>query len=250
MSTDTSVKEETTSIAERLRIAGDKAGSLKALAEVAEIPYPTLMRYLQGTEPKRDSLARIVTRLSVDGTWLLTGHGGPDARDAQSVRKNLASDNTTAPDHNTVYLPKFSLHLYRTAMESAPDFETRNQLIRSLHKSLFQYERYPVEKSIYDLIPEDERKGLAAFDYHDSRSQLPPVRVLVDLYTLKPKQSQRSLVMYEGSLYILKAKLVRNPTRTILVDESDLDPLPDLDIEELARDDAIIGRVVMSTYMG
>jgi transcriptional regulator with XRE-family HTH domain len=232
------------SLSDRLRIVSKKAGSLKALAGIADISYPTFMRYVNGTtEPKGEALANIVSKLEVDGTWLLTGKN-ESADLIDQLKIEIASRD------DVVRLPKFSEKIYRQVLETADDFDTRSMLMQTAYSTLYQSETTPVDKDLVLKLLGTTDPQVVVFDYQDLRSPNSPVRVLVDLYHDKPKQSEKALIMYEGALYIMRTKLIGTPPVTMFVDESTRDPLPPLSFDTLVRNDCIVGTIVTSIYKG
>jgi hypothetical protein len=235
-----STATETSSIPikDRLRIAAEHAGSLKALSELAEIPYPTLMRYIKGTEPKREALANIVNRLNIDGTWLLTGKGSP--KGGKSTEELNSSKN--------VELPKFSPKIFRELLDNAEDFETRGMAMRNIYSALYTTETIDVDRYTVLRLFGSETPEVAVYNYYDRRTNKAPVQIFVDLFDPNFKQGEEALILLNTSLYILEARDSRSPDRQLFTDTCKIDPIADISLEDLMRSDGLVGKVVGSTY--
>lgn len=243
MKNEDSITNDTTGLADRLRVVSEQAGSLKALSEIAEIPYPTLMRYMQGTEPKRVPLANIVSRLNVNGTWLLTGEGEPfvSPDTAQGIDGSKGATK----------LPKFSEQAYNELLSKADNFSTRDLQMKSVYSSVYQSQKdYASTHVMNKLLGTDSLSDIVTFDFEDARIPNGPIQIYVNLAQLKPRHHQRVLVMQSGRPYLMRGVISGSPAKTRLVDEAKEDPIPEVSYEQLIRDDAIIGTVVGTITRG
>lgn len=222
-------------IKDRLRIAADKAGSLKALSKIAEIPYPSLMRHLRGeAEPKREALANMVDRLKIDGTWLLTGKGNP----------NAASGNQESAKKDTISIPKFCPKLFRETVENADDFETRGMLMASAYSSFYRKETVELDKKIVERLLGTVSLDIVAFDYDDNRTNSAPIHLFIDLADWSFRQGEEALIISNSAFYVVEAKEEPQNRNLKFCDISPNNPISAFTIEDLMRAEALVGKIV------
>lgn len=221
------------SLSDRLRIISKKAGSLKALAGIADTPYPTFMRYVNGTtEPKGEALAHIVSKLEIDGTWLLTGKGNPST--------NFATGS------DDIAIPLLSEKAYNKALECAYNFSKRDELICSARSEMFDENVLSLTRDMAKELFGSDHENLVFFRY---KRAIPSADAgitklfLINLNVRTPRHGERMCVLHLGAAYILKV-LINEDKETYLVDESPHDPLPLLRYDQQLREDCIVGKVV------
>lgn len=224
---------------DRLKVLGKEVGSLKKLSILTEVSYPNILRYVQGTEPKREALAKITSKLDINGTWLLTGEG---------PRRGSASTDRTNSTADTVELAKFSPKIYQTAVEEAVDFQTRGMRMQMLYTSFYQTEKMHVDRATVIKLFGCEDPEIVVYEYFDSRTTSSPVLAYIDLFDTSFREGQKALAMIKGNLYILKAKGANLHEETLFHDISTVDPVKPISFAQLNRVEALIGKIVYATY--
>jgi len=222
----------------RLKELGDRVGSLKELSALTGIPYANVLRYIQGTEPKREALASIISKLNVNGTWLLTGLGSPDdnQRDQSSSTRS------------TVELAKFSPRMYQEMIEEAVDFDTRGWRMKMLYSDLYQTDRMHIDRPFVLKLFGSEEPEIVVYEYDDVRTKNAPLFVYVNMYDSSFKEGQKALIMIKGNLYIVKATGTDIHEELSFHDISTESPLKPITLSELNRAEALIGKIVTAIY--
>jgi hypothetical protein len=112
---------------ERFRTVASGAGGPKRFAELTGISYASTRKYIDGTDPSRAALSKIVTHLSVDAQWLLTGRA---SEGADSGVKIVTQD--VRPFGKSIAIPFFNYSEYRKHLLQKFDFQDREGGIERL----------------------------------------------------------------------------------------------------------------------
>jgi phage repressor protein C with HTH and peptisase S24 domain len=187
---------------ERFRTVASGAGGPKRFAELTGISYASTRKYMDGTDPSRAALSKIVTHLSVDAQWLLTGHS---TEGADSGVKIVTQD--VRPAGKTVAMPFFNYSEYRKHLLEKFDFQDRAAGIERLMGSRNEMPSHEFDqKTVERAFP----RGIGSiFCYQvDDHLMFPDLpegsMVLLDVSQSKISPGRTYLLRYDDSPIIRK----------------------------------------------
>lgn len=204
----------------RVKELVDNVGGVSRFANITGIKRPSAKKYMEGTDPSRAALTKIVTNLDVDPFWLLTGREAPAPR--ESVKILTPQEAAPKEESNALEVPVFSYREYKKHLLKKFDFEDRNGAIKSLLEKRKDLPSRSFDKSFIEssFLSGHESIMCHRMDDHTMFPDIPEGAImLLDLSKTKVSPGRTYLFRYDDEPIVRRALENEDSTGWILAGE-------------------------------
>lgn len=233
--------QEKESFTKRFRELTEKVGGVTRFAQITGIKHPSARKYIEGTDPSRSALSKIVSTLDVDPTWLLTGKYHKEY--LKSDNKLTRGESERQPNELVEEIPIFDYAKYLACLLEVFDFSDRDGAMSRL---LEMREALPTVGFDRSLIRTAFPQGIDHIYCYtmEDHSMFPEIpkgsKILVDTSKNKVSPGRIHLIRYDDSPIVRKI----NPTADSLTWElvgNEAEPVISLGKKEVIEAGAVLG---------
>jgi DNA-binding phage protein len=185
----------------RLRKLVDQAGGVARFADSTGVKRPSVRKYLEGTDPSRSSLTKIVSTLGVDPYWLLTGALVPENTRTEIVPAIAGADSLeVSRGVDAVEVPVFNYEVYKHLLLEKFDFKNRDAAILALRSKHQQLASHSFDRKILETFFPAGLESIYCYtlDDHTMFPRIPEGSVLfLDVNSTKPTPGHTYLLRYD-----------------------------------------------------